>query len=217
MATPDFHPRPLEQGARVPPDLPASMMAPQSSLVADDAVPAATGMNERWAEAARHVLLGRVLPGLRHDVAAALAWPDSSHDARVSLRDGVDQAARLLAREMSENALTVINGVADGPATAAQRVMRSVFIGALLAFCDQHAVGGALELTFQEAAADSPHAGRLQLRLLPGGAPKSPACPDEARKPPRLIGWPDVQAMAASCGVQMAHGDGWLTLDLPGL
>lgn len=236
-------------------------MAPQSSLPADDAVPAAPGINERWAEAARHAVLGRVLPGLQHDVAgamhpllmtltvlerrlqkpepdlaaiaksvlslsalvkkatadciAALAWADSSPDPRVSLRDGVDQAARLLVLELSENALTVVNGVADGPVTAAQTVMRSVFIGSLLAFCDQHAAGGALEVTFHEAAADSPHAGRLQLRLLPGGALKSPACPDEARKPPRLIGWPDVQAMAASCGVQMAQGDGWLTLDLP--
>ena len=220
-------------------------------------------MNERWAEAARHAVLGRVLPGLQHDVAgamqpvlmllmvlerrvqkpepdlaaitkgvlslsasvkkatadctAALSWPDSRDDPCVSLRDGVDQAAKLLALEMSENALTVVNGVADGPATAAQSVMRSVFIGALLAFCDQHAVGGALEVTFQEAAADSPHAGRLQLRLLPGGALKSPASPVEALKPPRRIGWPDVQAMATSCRVQMAQGDGWLTLDLPRL
>ena len=247
--------------APVFPLLPASTMAPQISLPDGDAVPAASGMNERWAEAARHAVLGRVLPGLRHDVAGAmhpllmtltvlerriqkpepdlaaiaksvlslsasvkkatadcigaLAWPDSNHDPRVSLRDGVDQAAKLLALEMSENALTVVNGVADGPAAATQSVMRSVFIGALLAFCDQHAVGGALEVTFQEAAADSPHAGRLQLRLLPGGVVKSPACPDGARKPPRLIGWPDVQAMAASCGVAMGQGDGWLTLDLP--
>ena len=236
-------------------------MAPQNSLPACDAVPTPLdSADERWAEAARHAVLGRVQPGLQHDVAgamhpmlmmlavlerrvqkpepdlaaitqgvlllsasvkkatadciSALAWANSSPDPRVSLRDGVDQAAKLLALDMSENALTVVNGVADDSATAPQSLMRSVFVGALLAFCDQHAAGGALEVTFHEAAADSPHAGRLQLRLLPGDVVKPPPCPDGARKL-RMIGWPDVQAMAGSCGVEMAQGDGWLTLDLP--
>ena len=236
-------------------------MTPQNSLPAGDAVPTSSAsVNERWAEAARHAVLGRVLPGLQHDVAgamhpllmtltvlarrvqkpepdlaaitqgvlslsaavkkatadciSALAWAGSSHDPCVSLRDGVDLAAKLLALDMSENALTVVNNVADSSATAPQSFIRSVFIGSLLAFCDQHAAGGALEVTFQEAAADSPHAGRLQLLLLPSDVIKSPSFLNEARKL-RVIGWPDVQAMAESCGVRMARGDGWLTLDLP--
>ena len=221
---------------------------------------ASDSADDRYAEAARYAVLGRVLPGLRHDVAssmqpvrmlllvlerrvqnpdpdlaaisksvvslsaltkqavadcmAALRWTDSSEDACVSLRAGVDQAARLLVLEMSANALSLVNSVAAGPTTAPQSFFRSVFIGALLAFCDQHASGGALEVTFLKAAADSPQSGQLQLRLLPGDAVKSPALPDELRKP-RMIDWLDVQAMARSCGVEMTLGDGWLPLGLP--
>ena len=217
-------------------------------------------MNDRLAEAARYAVLGRVLPGLRHDVAgsmqplrmllmvlerrvqstdpdlaaiaknvmslnaltkqaaadcmSALGWTDSSEDLHVSLRGSVDEAARLLTLELSVNALALVNGVADDSATAPQSFFRSVFMGALLAFCDQHVASGTLEVTFQEAAANSQHSGRVQLRMLPSDAGKSPASPDVVRKP-RMIGWPDVQAMAQSCRVKMAQGDGWLTLDLP--
>ena len=243
------------------PSSPASPASPENSSLSGDAAPTSLdSVNDRLAEAARYAVLGRVLPGLRHDVAssmqpvrmllmvlerrvqnpapdlaaiiknvmslsaltkqaaadcmAVLGWTDSSENFRVSLRVGVDQAARLLALELSENALALVNGVADDSATAPESFFRSVFIGALLAFCDQHAAGGALEVRFEDAAADSDFGGRLQLQLLPSDAVKSPASPDGVRKP-RMIGWADVQAMAMSCGVKMAQGDGWLTLDLP--
>ena len=238
-----------------------SPVTPENFLPAGDAVPITSkNVNDRLAEAARYAVLGRVLPGLRHDVAgsmqpvrmllmvlehrvqntdpdlaaitknvmslsaltkqaaavcmSALGWADSSEDLHVNLRDGVDEAAKLLALELSLNALALVNGVADDSATAPQSFFRSVFMGALLAFCDQHVASGTLEVTFQEAAANSQHAGQLQLRILPSDAGTSPASPDVVRKP-RMIGWPDVQAMADSCGVKMAQGDGWLTLDLP--
>ena len=144
----------------------------------------------------------------------ALGWADSSEDSHVSLRGSVDEAAKLLALELSVNALTLVNGVADDSATAPLSFVRSVFMGALLAFCDQHIASSTLEVTFQQAAENGQHAGQLQLRMLPGDAGKSPASADAVRKA-RRIGWPDVQAMAQSCGVEMAQGDGWLTLDLP--
>ena len=145
---------------------------------------------------------------------SALGWTDSSEDVHVSLRDGVDEAAKFLAFELSLNALALVNGVAADSATAPQSFFRSVFMGALLAFCDQHVAGGTLEVTFQEAASNSQLSGQLQLRMRPSDAGKSPASQDVVRKA-RLIGWPDVLAMATSCGVKMAQGDGWLTLDLP--
>ena len=149
------------------------------------------------------------------DCLSALSWTDSNEDLHVSLRVGVDEAARMLAVELSENALVLVNGIADGSATAPQSTFRTVVMGAMLAFCDQRVAGRILEVTFHEAAADSPHTGRLQMQMLPGDAGKSPASPDRMRKP-RAIGWGDVQAMAESCSVKMAQADGWLTLDLPG-
>ena len=148
------------------------------------------------------------------DCMRALEWVDSSQDPHVGLRDGVDEAGKLLALELSVNPLVLVNGVEDDSATAPRSFFRSVFMGALLAFCDQHVASGTLQVTFQKAAANSPQAGQLQLRMLPSDAGKSPPPPDEVRQP-RMIGWPDVQAMARSCGVEMAQGDGWLNLDLP--
>ena len=120
------------------------------------------------------------------DCMAALAWIDSRDDPQVGLRSAVDEAAKLLAMELAVKPLALVNGVADDSATAPQSFFRSVFIGAVLAFCDQHVSGGALEVTFQEAAPDRQQSGRLKLRMLPGDAGKSPAFPDVVRKP-RLI------------------------------
>ncbi len=226
----------------------------------DPVLTTSEGEGTWMAEAACYAVLGRVLPGLRHDLAnslqparlllmvlerrlqsthpdlaaitksvmslsaltkqaaadcmSALKWTDSNEGLHVSLRGGVDEAARLLAVELSENALVLVNGIADGSATAPQSTFRTVVMGALLAFCDQRVAGSTLQVTFQEAAADSRHTGRLQLQMLPGDAGRSPAFQDGKRKA-RVIGWNDVQAMADSCGVKMAQGDGWLTLDLP--
>ena len=147
------------------------------------------------------------------DCINALEWIGSSQDAHVSLRSSVDEAIKLLAIELSAHALVLVNGISDETATAPQNFLRTVFMGALLAFCDQRTAGGTLQVTF-EAATDSHPAHRLQLRLQPGDAGKPPAFQDLVRKC-RLMDWPDVQAMARSFGVTVTQGDGWLTLDLP--
>lgn len=147
------------------------------------------------------------------DCINALEWIGSSHDAHVSLRSSVDEAIKLLAIELSANALELVNGISDDAATASQSFFRTVFMGAVLAFCDQRAAGGSLQVTF-EVATDSYSANQLRLRLLPGDAGKSPPFEDIVGKN-RLIDWSDVAAMARSFSVSVARGDGWLTLDLP--
>ena len=147
------------------------------------------------------------------DCMSALRWIASTEDVHVSLRSSVDEATQLLALELSVNSLSLVNGIADDSATAPQSFLRSVLMGALLAFCDECVAGGTLQVTF-DAAADSPQPGRLQLRMLPDEAAKSPSAFEGGRKY-RTIGWPDVAAMARACGVQMVRGDAWLTLDLP--
>ena len=146
------------------------------------------------------------------DCISALEWIGSSQDAHVSLRSSVDEAIKLLAMELSANGLELINGIADDSATAPQSFLRSVLMGALLAFCDQRTAGSTLQVT--SAAADGNQSSRLELRMLPDDAGNLPASLDIVRKY-RLIDWPDVQAMARSFSVKMARGDGWLTLELP--
>lgn len=147
------------------------------------------------------------------DCISALEWISSSRDICVSLRSSVDEAIKLLALELSVTALKLVNGITDDSATAPQSFLHSVFMGALLAFCDQRDVSGTLQVTF-EAAKDSHHSSQLHLQMLPDDAGKSPASLDIVRKY-RLIDWLDVQAMARFLGVRMEQGDGWLKLDLP--
>lgn len=147
------------------------------------------------------------------DCINALEWIGSSDDRDVSLRSSVDEAIKLLALELSANGLELINGIENDSATAPQSFLRSVFMGALLAFCDQRSAGTALQVTF-EAATHSHPGGRLQLRMLLDDIQKSPASLDIVRKY-RMIGWADVQAMAKSFSVKLERGEGWLTLELP--
>lgn len=143
----------------------------------------------------------------------AVEWMGSSQDTHVNLHSSVDEAVKLLAIELSTNGLELVNGISDDAATASQRFLRTVFMGGLLAFCDQSAAGGILHVTF-EAATDSPSASQLQVRLLPSDAGKSTAF-EGIVGTNRLIDWADVEAMAVSFNVSAARGDGWLTLDLP--
>lgn len=149
------------------------------------------------------------------DVMRAMDWTASGEDVRVSLRSSVDEAIKLLALELTLKKMALVNGIADDSATAPQSFLRSVFMGALLAFCDQNVEGGILQVTVTSAA-DSRQTSQLQLqlRMLPDDTGTSNVSLDVDRKY-RVIEWPDVQAMAQSCGIQMARGDGWLTLDLP--
>ena len=149
------------------------------------------------------------------DCINALGWIASSEDTNVSLRSSVDEAVKLLAMELSAHGLELVNGITDDSASAPQSFLRSVFMGALLAFCDQRTLGATLQVTF-EAATHSHQSGWLQLRMLVDDTQKSPASLDIVRKY-RMIGWEDVQAMARSFSVKLERGDGWLTLELPKL
>lgn len=148
------------------------------------------------------------------DCIGALEWIGSRQDVRVNLRSSVDEAIKLLAMELCANGLELVNGISEDSGTAPQGFLRSVFMGALLAFCDQRTKGSTLQVTFEAATAGSHQSCRLQLRMLPDDIGKLPASLESIRKY-RMIDWLDVQAMARSFGVKLERGDGWLTLDLP--
>lgn len=86
------------------------------------------------------------------DCMSALWWTDSIKDIQVSLRVGVDETARLLTREMSLSALSLVNDITDDLVTAMQSTFRTVFMGALLAFCDRNVADNTLQATFHDAS-----------------------------------------------------------------
>ncbi len=149
---------------------------------------------------------------------SALGWVAASEDIQMGLRSFVDQSAALLAMELFSNSLTLTNGIEDDSATASLAFLRSVFIAALLAFCDQHVDGGTLEVTLIPAARANavPEQMQLHVRMLPNDGAR-PAAMLEAVPKYRMISWADVGALALSGGVPLAQGDGWMTLGLPAL
>jgi hypothetical protein len=140
----------------------------------------------------------------------AVGWMVSSGDVPVSLHSSVNEAIQLLGLEFSETELELINAISDENAVAPRSFLRSLLMGALLAFCDQRSAGSALQVTLETGGPTD----RLLLRMLPGDPCKSPASTDTDRKS-RTIDWPDVQAMADSFNVAMERGEGWLTLGVP--
>lgn len=150
---------------------------------------------------------------------AALAWIVPGEDIDVGLHASVNEASAWLAMELSSHALVLVNGIEDEAVTAPQTFFRRIFLGAVLAFCDQHAGGGSLRVSVTPADAGSGLHRQLQLNLLADTAGKCTAGKlavlHDAAPRSRLIDWSDVQAMAQSSGVHMARGDGWLSVDLP--
>ena len=146
------------------------------------------------------------------DNMSALLWTDSADDSHISVKVGVDEALRLLTREMSLSAPNIVNGIKNESATLMQSTFRSVVIGALLAYCDQNVADSSLQLTFHDVAPGS-HIGQLRMQVLSGDVGKLPVSLNVIRQR-RVIEWADVQAMAESSCVKMAQRDNWLTLDL---
>lgn len=144
----------------------------------------------------------------------AMGWMASREDTNVSLFSGVDEIIKLLAMELSGRGIEIASELADDGAQIPQSFLRSVLVGALLAFCDQRTTGGTLRVCLEaEPGSDCATRG-LVLRLQPGVAANSPAAPDAVPKS-RSIGWSDIEAMARSFGISMARGDDWLALGLP--
>lgn len=144
----------------------------------------------------------------------AMAWMDWRADASLGLRPGVDEAIKLLAVELAGRGLQIVNNLPDDAAEVPQGYLRSVLMGALLAFCDQPAEGGTLQISFEAGSGNSSAASRLMLRRLPGGV-ASPTEPADMPGKYRSIDWQDVQAMAGFFGASMARGEDWLVLGLP--
>jgi hypothetical protein len=144
----------------------------------------------------------------------AMGWMASREDTGVSLLHSVDEAAKLLAMELSASGLEITNAISDDAVTIPQSFFRGVLMAALLAFCDQRTAGSILRLSLEPGAESGSGDLRLMLRMLPGDAAAAAASPAMDRKS-RSIDWHDVEAMARSFGATMSRGEGWLSLDLP--
>ncbi len=141
----------------------------------------------------------------------AMGWMASRENPSVNLRSSVDEAAALLAMDLSISALEIANELPDDGVVIPQNVYRSVLVGALLAFCDHATTRGRLHISF-EAGSDNDR--RLMMRVLATSAANSLTPPDAVPRS-RDISWQDVEAMARSFDVPMRRGEGWLALGLP--
>ena len=147
----------------------------------------------------------------------AMGWIAAREDAAVSLRSSVNEAAKLLAMELSAQRLEISNTISGDATTVPQSFFRSVLVGALLAFCDQRMAGHTLQISLDTEGENGTTANRLMLRMLPGEVPEVPGLTESSAtdRPSRSIDWPDVAAMAGSFRVTMERGDGYLALGLP--
>jgi hypothetical protein len=137
----------------------------------------------------------------------AMGWMASREDTSVGLHEGADEVLRLLTLELSARGLTAANEIAADAGSAARSFFRSVFAGALLAWCDQTSGAGVLHIT---ASSQAGHA-ELKLHFEPDD---NMAFPEPAAPQQRPIGWDDVQAMAFASGATLSRGEGWLRLQL---
>jgi hypothetical protein len=143
----------------------------------------------------------------------AMGWMVSGEGKPVSLRSGVNECIKLLETEFATTALKIVNGISDEQTVVPQNFLRSVVVGALLAFCDQRTAGTTLEVTLNAETGNS-DTNRLLLRMLPG-ATSTLSASTEMNRQSRNIDWQDIEALAGSFNVTMARGEGWLTLDIP--
>ena len=149
----------------------------------------------------------------------AMGWIGASEDAAVSVSSGVNEAAALLAMELSNHGLEIHNTISDDAVAIPQSFFRTVLVGALLAFCDQRMVGSTLQISMETEGGNTPAANRLMLRMLSGdvadvasaGSSGAPGLDRQSRR----IDWTDVEAMAGPFGVAVARGEGWLAVGLP--
>ena len=140
----------------------------------------------------------------------AMGWLAPRGDPAVSLHSGVADVLQVLQVELSGSGLEAVNDLAEDQVTAPQSFFRTVLAAALLAFCDQGGGAGRLQIGLDDSQSGG---GRtepaLRLAVASSGTPMTPT------RRPRPVIWPDVQALAASWGVAMTTGDGWLTVALP--
>lgn len=154
---------------------------------------------------------------------SVMGWIASREDANVSLRTSVNEAAALLAMELSAHGLEISNTISSDAVTVPQSFFRSVLVGALLAFCDQRIAGSTLQISLNTEAGNGSTTNQLTLRMLPGHAPAVPDVsgipdwtePPAVDRPVRHIDWSDVEAMAGLFGVTVTRGAGYLAVGLP--
>lgn len=88
-------------------------------------------------------------------------------DAGVGLRQGVDDAIKMLSVKLLGRGPKVVNGVPCNALVVPQRFIRSVPMGALLASCDQPTVNGMLQISLKEGLDN----GSTPIRLAFGRCP----------------------------------------------
>jgi hypothetical protein len=137
----------------------------------------------------------------------AMGWLSHTDNVQVAAHEGVDELLELLATELCMRGFTTANEVPAGGMEIPRILFRTAFAAALIALCDNAPRTGRVLVTW--LGADQHSAGTLKISL------DGQLAPVDIAQRYRKLDWDDAKALAATNGVAIAHGDDWVSLQLP--
>lgn len=126
-----------------------------------------------------------------------ITWVAPKENGAVSMHEGVEECAGMLATDLAFRGFTVTNTITPSDMATSVFALRSVFTAALIALTDSALTPAAI--TISADAADGKHRLVISVRSEPGAV-----AADDPRAY-RKIGWYDVQALASAERVGLKH------------
>jgi hypothetical protein len=136
-----------------------------------------------------------------------ITWVAPKENGAVSIHEGVEECAGMLATDLAFRGFTVDNTIAPSDMATSVFALRSVFTAALIALTDNALTPAAI--TISADAAD----GKSRIVISVISEPDAVAADDPRAY--RKLGWDDVQALASAEQVGLKHAAGrvemWFT------
>jgi hypothetical protein len=129
-----------------------------------------------------------------------ITWVAPKENGAVSIHEGVEECAGMLATDLAFRGFTVTNTIAPSDMATSVFALRSVFTAALVALTDNALTPAAI--TISADAADGKNRVVISVSSEPGAA-----ATDDPRVY-RKLGWDDVQALASAERVGLKHAAG---------
>lgn len=136
-----------------------------------------------------------------------VSWLAPEADAVVPLGAGVQECVALLRSSFNFRGFTLKDEIGDSPVTLARAALRNVLPAALLALTDRAASPADIVLSAQ--------AGADQVVLSVSLRPTEGAAGFAGDAPYRLLGWPEVEALAGAEGVALERSGDTVRLTIP--
>jgi hypothetical protein len=136
-------------------------------------------------------------------------WIAPDPSATVALADGVAECVSLMRSSLGFRGFSLVDDLPHGPVVVGCSALRGVLPATLMALTDEAPPPAEVRIT------SAGHAGGTVLTLALQRGAGSPGFPTEERY--RLLGWDEVEALAAADGVAVRRTGDVVTLTLPPL